>query len=750
MKKRKKLSLKQAYYRTFAGLIVLPLLIVLAVSLLILGKKYKEQAVENIESVQKTVAAGLLSDADFMSMRLSQITNVNNNMIMQYAVDLDNGNYEERYEYQELLNQAGNMIIEPVKDVVSVAFYMKSGNEIFLKSHIRRSLEEIREYQWYQDALAQPNSVKIGSYQTKESGDLYEGGAGDRLVLIYAIAPDMMMDRSQSVEMVVLYQTTDMGNSIRNFNRSYLKGSNKLGIMQIVDENGNAVFKTEEELQKKRRGYTLVRTKVELGNVNWYIESSIKTTELMKEFTQIAVMILAVAAFIFAFAAYFAGYFIKKIVNPIEELSAGLKQIEDGNMDIHITPQGQAEIRGVIHHFNAMARSLHSLIEDYEEKVRRAGKTPQDYLAAMLKGEMTPEQTKEEYPDFFADSYVMVHVSFVSLNGENMDADTARQVFEGFDRNPRYSLRCVGFLENVYNAFLCYRVMEEDYRSRLESLVKELQSYARAEGKVEMECCIGEKCSGAEAFAQAAADVRNYSVLRFLDGENAVVNLADGKAEKQELLRKAEEYKKLADALYGADDKNFTLEKEKLYEKINTADRTEAEKNIYGVILAIAVRFETEHIRLADIFNQEYNYREKVDRLEDVRSMKMWITNYVNWVMDYASSKVEAVETNVIVKAKRYLADHYDNPELTLSEVAEAVGLSEKYFTNRFTKETGETFSNYLTQLRIQKAKELLKTTTFKSYEISEMVGYRNAEHFSRMFKKETGCTPAQYRKQEN
>ena len=45
-------------------------------------------------------------------------------------------------------------------------------------------------------------------------------------------------------------------------------------------------------------------------------------------------------------------------------------------------------------------------------------------------------------------------------------------------------------------------------------------------------------------------------------------------------------------------------------------------------------------------------------------------------------------------------------------------------------------------------AKELLRTTTFKSYEIGEMVGYRNAEHFTRMFKKEAGCTPAQYRKQ--
>lgn len=94
----------------------------------------------------------------------------------------------------------------------------------------------------------------------------------------------------------------------------------------------------------------------------------------------------------------------------------------------------------------------------------------------------------------------------------------------------------------------------------------------------------------------------------------------------------------------------------------------------------------------------------------------------------------------MIVKAKRYLADHYDDAELTLFQVAEHVGLSEKYFTNRFTKETGETFSNYLTQLRIQKAKELLRTTTFKSYEIGEMVGYRNAEHFTRMFKRKPGA----------
>ena len=91
------------------------------------------------------------------------------------------------------------------------------------------------------------------------------------------------------------------------------------------------------------------------------------------------------------------------------------------------------------------------------------------------------------------------------------------------------------------------------------------------------------------------------------------------------------------------------------------------------MILAIATRVGTDGITLSEIFSQRYNYKEKVGRLEDVRSMKMWITNYINWVMDYSVGKIDAMETNVITKAKRYLADHYDDAELTLAKVAEHV-----------------------------------------------------------------------------
>lgn len=748
MKRHDKLPLKKAYYRIFTGMIVIPLVLVLVLSLVILGMHYREQAIENIRGVQKGVAAELQSDVDFMSMRLSQLINVNDNMVIQYAVAMNEADQDARYDAQKKLDQAGNMVIEPVKDVVSIGFYMKNGNAFFLKSSIKRTIEETRAKQWYQDALQNLNSVKIGSYQTRKASDLYLGGSRDYLVLIYALSPNSMIDRSQSVEMVVLYQTSDAGNAIRNYNRNYIRGNNKLGIMQIVGENGEAIYKTEEIAVKAARGYTCVRTPIELENATWYIESYIRTAELMQDFVKIALVILLVAVLIFTLAGYFAGYFIRQIVNPIGELSDGLKQIEDGKMDIHIAPQGQAEIRGVIHHFNAMARSLKSLIADYEEQVRKTEKTNGEYFTAMIREEMSPEQVAGEHPEFFSDSYVLVGLYFEWEPGVKVDAELIRQVLSGFERNPRYTLHCVACPEGLTKAFLYYRITENDEGQRMLSMLKELQSYVKTEYNAEMECCIGRKCENMDAFEEAVKFLGEYAGIRYLYGEGAIVDLEEKRAEAETLRNAAKAYGRLADTLYGADAKNFTAEKEKLYEKLNTGDRQEAEEAVFAVIIAIASRFGTDGITLSEIFSQRYNYKEKVGRLEDVRSMKMWITNYINWVMDYSVGKIDAIETNVIVKAKRYLADHYDDAELTLFQVAEHVGLSEKYFTNRFTKETGETFSNYLTQLRIQKAKELLRTTTFKSYEIGEMVGYRNAEHFTRMFKKEAGCTPAQYRKQ--
>ena len=101
----------------------------------------------------------------------------------------------------------------------------------------------------------------------------------------------------------------------------------------------------------------------------------------------------------------------------------------------------------------------------------------------------------------------------------------------------------------------------------------------------------------------------------------------------------------------------------------------------------------------------------------------------------------------VIGKARAYLSRHYADPNLMLQDVAGEVHLSQSHFSTVFSQETGLTFTQYLTALRIGKAKELLEATEMRSSQIAEEVGYNDSHYFSYLFKKTTGKTPGEYRK---
>lgn len=89
-------------------------------------------------------------------------------------------------------------------------------------------------------------------------------------------------------------------------------------------------------------------------------------------------------------------------------------------------------------------------------------------------------------------------------------------------------------------------------------------------------------------------------------------------------------------------------------------------------------------------------------------------------------------------------------PSLTLENAAQTVFMSPNYFSSVFKEQTGQTFSNYLMNYRIEKAKYLIEYTNHMFYEISTMVGYPNAPYFSSLFKKKTGYSPSDYKAQLN
>ncbi|WP_341785725.1 response regulator transcription factor [Jeotgalibacillus salarius] len=99
------------------------------------------------------------------------------------------------------------------------------------------------------------------------------------------------------------------------------------------------------------------------------------------------------------------------------------------------------------------------------------------------------------------------------------------------------------------------------------------------------------------------------------------------------------------------------------------------------------------------------------------------------------------------VQAGKDFIDRHINRQMTLKEVAEHIHLNPSYFSVIFKDQTGLTFSEYVTRKRIQKAKQLLLTTTMPVAEIAETAGYQTAKYFNKIFKEYEGLTPGKYRK---
>ena len=746
--KKRHLPLKTLYYLVFFFCIVKPELIVLLAALLILNQQYKKQAIENIERSQDAVISDLQSDLDIMSMRLSHMIFTNNNEVLAFAAAADDENYTVRYDSEQKLLDSVNLVLEPVKEIVSVSFYMKDGRDTYIKNNITRSRQEIERTSWYQKALKNTNTVYIGSYNTAGINDLYMGSKKNTLVLVFALGPDLQTDRTQKVEMVMFFQSASAGELINDYNREYLAGKNKLGMMRIRTEDGKAIFQTEKEDYAKKY-YTCVSSRLRVGDEDWVVESNIRTSELTSDFWKTAGFVLCAALVVLLMAAYFSRYFLRGIIKPVGAISSGLHEIEEGNMDVHITPTGQYEVRNMIHQFNAMVRRLKALIVEYEEKVHSMEMQPEEYLELLLKGETEAEKVNQLSPEFFAESYLLMRLNVEKTGSQELKEHMLYDLKKNFERNPRFASRCTMARESISVIWVMYRIMEEEYAEKAVTMVKELQKSAARELNLSFTVCIGRQVRDCETFGESVQEIRNTQCLHRLRGKHAVIDLNQRYERMEEIVEGSKTYQRLAEALYIADEMIVNREKEKLFTDFVTLTKEEAIHRTFAVILAIANRFDQDEGGFADVFGEQYDYVEKLRRLEDIRSLRIWLTNYFTWINDYSAVKLDELKLDVVAKAKRYMKDNYESSELSLVKVAQYVDLNEKYFTNRFTKETGDTFSNYLTQIRLEKSKELLRTTNFKIYEIAAMVGYNSAEHYTRMFKKVVGLSPAQYRKED-
>jgi len=132
--------------------------------------------------------------------------------------------------------------------------------------------------------------------------------------------------------------------------------------------------------------------------------------------------------------------------------------------------------------------------------------------------------------------------------------------------------------------------------------------------------------------------------------------------------------------------------------------------------------------------------------IKTIEQLREQVCKILSAALAYRDSQPRGQYKDLIRQAKEYIEHQYADPELSLNAVAAQANLSASHFSVVFGHENGQTFKEYLTEIRMNKAKELLRMTALKSADIAYQVGYNDPHYFSSAFKKHTGFSPTEFR----
>ena len=146
-------------------------------------------------------------------------------------------------------------------------------------------------------------------------------------------------------------------------------------------------------------------------------------------------------------------------------------------------------------------------------------------------------------------------------------------------------------------------------------------------------------------------------------------------------------------------------------------------------------------------FPYEVNIMEKLGRLGTLGQIIQWI----NWFKEAVSGILERRRDTRVDKiaemVREYVMEHYKE-RITLGQAAEALNISQGYLSTAFKKQSGESFTNYVSAIKIEKAKDLIASHRYMMYEVSDLLGFDTPFYFSKVFKKVTGMSPKEYEAQ--
>lgn len=737
------MKIRNAFGLFFALFIALPILIIFWLSTFISLGNARDNSIDLIRTFHNSIIASIEAEKQNASQRLSHLMYANGSEILSIARECDTLDPIERYQSIQRLNAALDYALPPVSEILSVRFEFASGNYAEYKMEMNFSIDE----EFRQILSEDRGNVHILALGASEYPSLYMGTADGNMILVAGIAPGSIIDKSGEVSYVTLFQTSAVYKMILSSDSAYSVGRNGHGLTAILSLDGQVLSSARMEREdidcflsgRERNGYTYVSTPV--GD-EYIVLSVISGQDLMRGYGPILLLLALAVLVVFTSFIIFLHLLLANIINPVEEVSGGLKAVEAGDLAMHIDAKGVLEVRTTIHSFNAMVRRIRSLIKDYEEQIVQHESSPERLFALYVSG-----KGSEKEKSFFERSYLSVPHRLIVLYAVKGAIQDCASIARQFDTDPEFSACCLMAPVDEHCSLILYRVTETE-------APVEMMGRILRHARVLFDCGASAVVSGTFDTPQQAAAVTGRlltaAAVLPLYAIDSVYMLDELIGLAEDVVVRAGRYKHFSDVLRSTDLKAVNEEREILLSGLAAMDVENARKEALSLILSFISSWRLAEIESEKILGIGHDFISKMMALEDTRAVMLFVSNFITRAVEGVRRQLNEDELSAVVRAKRYIADNYQSAELSLSSVAAYVNLNERYLSTMFAKEAGETFINYLTAIRMQNAASLLRQTSYKVYEVAMMCGYQNPEHFNKTFSKYHGISPSKYRKMNN
>lgn len=431
--------------------------------------------------------------------------------------------------------------------------------------------------------------------------------------------------------------------------------------------------------------------------------------------------------------------YILKPVN-VEELTAILKKIKK-NLDEEIEQK----------------RNVNLLRESY---IKNLPAIREHFLNDLIHGGMDQQTISEKLKEYDIDidhavKWVTAAIHLepeervdhaVSLHQERelIPISVQKLIEEKLEGQYRFTM-----FHSSFETILITAVDKNNTQTGLSALLGDICKETKKILEVSVTIGLGESCSSLTEIGRSFHSALNALGYRAISGTGGLIYINDVEPSGQEKLQfdSRTESELIAAVKFGPEEKIHTV----IGEIVGRMEETKVHYRQYQAYLLAVINALTQLSQQYDqqmdvFFSGDRDYFDILGKVEQTETIRRYLTGVALKLHEIMVEERTNTTRNVIREAKQYIQENYQDPELSVEKLCRHLHMSPAYFSTMFKKETGQAYIAYLTDVRLNKAVELLMTTEDKTYVIAEKVGYPEQNYFSYVFKKKFGISPTKYR----